>query len=40
MTSDICAKRRPSDWHRAPGISAGGTGERDLVVRWVGPWIS
>ena len=32
--------RRPSDWRRAPGISAGRTGERDLVVLGVGPWIS
>ena len=36
MTSDIRAKRRPSDWRRAPGISADRTGERDLVVR--GSW--
>ena len=34
------AKRRPSDWRRAPGISAARAGERDLVVRGVGPWIS
>ena len=27
MTSDIRAKRRTSDWRRAPGISAGRTGE-------------
>ena len=40
MTSDIRAKRRPSDWRRAPGISAGRTGERDLVVLGVRPWIS
>ena len=40
MTSDIRAKRRPSDWRRAPGISAAQAGERDLVVRGIGPWIS
>ena len=40
MTSDIRAKRRPSDWRRAPGISAAQAAERDLVVRGVRPWIS
>ena len=40
MTSDMRAKKRPSDWRRAAGISAAHAGERDLVVRGVGPWIS
>ena len=38
MTSDICAKRRPSDWRRVADISAAGA-ERDLVARGVGPQI-
>ena len=38
LTSDIRAKRRPSDWRRAPGISAEQAVERDLVVRGVGTW--
>ena len=35
MTSDIRAKRRPSDWRRPPGISAAQAATRDLVVRGV-----
>ena len=35
MTSDIRAKRRPSEWRRVPGISAAQAGERDLVVSFV-----
>ena len=36
MTSDIRAKRRPSDWRRAGDISAS-RAERDLMAREVRP---
>ena len=36
MTSDMRAKRRASDWRRAPGISAAQAGSRSWAVDFIG----